>query len=185
MRNTLFAAILAVLSLGPSADGGMIVRRTRLDGANAIRFGRRTLNLDGFIDFRQTNPGWFAEHNPKLGRALTRGKETLIARRELNPGRFDRYHPCLGYLLADPFTDEPEPGTVPDPTPIPPTLSPEVLKPPPGDVPDGGDDPPPPPGVETVPEPATWGMIASALGGLGLVHAARRATTLRRRAAGG
>lgn len=163
MRRALLMALLGIAAAAPTTGrGGMIVRRTRENGANAIRIGSQIWTLDRWIDFRTSNPGWFAEQNPRLGQALGMGKSALIARRSLNPRRFDYYHQSLGYLLADPFTDKPALMTnlpVAPPSvflngPVKPPAPPDPLAP--------GGSGGPTPIASAVPEPPTISIIVFA-----------------------
>jgi hypothetical protein len=182
MRNILWAGILLVAALEPvSARGGMIVRRTREDGANAIRLGAHKLTLDDLLDIRAAKPGWFAEHNPRLDRALDLGKTALIDRRAENPRRFDHYHPFLGYLLADPDRDEPLVINDIDPGPPPVTTPPDSLVPPPPPPGDPGGDTPEPPPVPAVPEPAAWVGMAWMIAAAGCYLRMRRRSLIRSR----
>jgi hypothetical protein len=177
MRYVVGAGMLVAAALWPAPGrGGMIVQRTRLDGANAVRIGQHTHTLDGWLAFRQENPAWFAENRPRLGRGLALGKAALMARRAINPRRFDYYHCILGYLLADPDPDTDEPAVPQGESQT--TLPPSVIPPgnPGGPTTDGGGGNPPgdpdtPAAV--VPEPSAWVLAATGLAGVGLARLLR------------
>jgi hypothetical protein len=184
-------AILANALLTEPARASLIVHRTRENGANAVRIGSHVFTLDDWMDFRESDPEWFARNSPRLGRALAKGKDYLLDRRALNPRRFDHYHPCLGWLLRDPAPDElTNTGGPFLPPTIPQSVIPPIdLQPPPGGG--GGGAPPPGGGGDTplvpqaVPEPSGWVLMASAAAGMGLLRLAcgkaRLGTRLMRR----
>ena len=60
------AVLVATLLAGP-ARASLIVHRTREDGANALRMGGHVFTLDKLISLRESNPHWFALHNPRWG----------------------------------------------------------------------------------------------------------------------
>jgi hypothetical protein len=162
--------MLATALLTGPARAALIIERTRENGANALRIGPHTFTLDRWIDFRQTNPQWFAQNAPRLGWALSKGKDYLLERRARNPRRFDYYHPFLGWLLRDPFPDELTNTGGPLPSlSVPPSVPPITPQSPPSGI--GGNNPP---GPQVVPEPASWILISSAAVGLGLQRLVRR-----------
>lgn len=179
-KPLLLGTLLLATVLSGTSRGSLVVHRTRSNGANAVRIGSHVFTLDRWIEFRQTNPEWFARNNPRLGQALTLGKTALLKRRALNPQRFDFYHRCLGWLLRDAFEDDVTSSGGPFlPPSIPPQLPPSGvgaggLTPPPGGgggTPPGGGGGSPPAGgggnpptggtTQLVPEPSTWILLGS------------------------
>ncbi len=123
---------------------------------NAVRVGGETQTLLELLDRRAEAPRRFDANHPRLGMALSLGVEGLLERQELNERRFNRWHPIIAYLLADYTPDGSDLGglgggrtplvlpSIPDPLAS--SIGPTPM---------------------VVPEPASLGMVATALAALG------------------